>query len=108
MSVMELRIATVADIDAMHVIRLAVTETRLTDLSRVTTAKYREMLVSEEGAGALKTTPVSSSASELGMRSAEVYGLCSCARAASDAALAERCMTRWSPGYSPRMSAPSG
>jgi GNAT superfamily N-acetyltransferase len=47
---MELRLATVADIEAMHAIRLAVTENRLTDLSRVTTEKYREML-RERGKG---------------------------------------------------------
>jgi GNAT superfamily N-acetyltransferase len=47
---MELRLATVADIEAMHAIRLAVTENRLTDLSRVTTEKYREML-EERGKG---------------------------------------------------------
>jgi GNAT superfamily N-acetyltransferase len=47
---MKLRLATVADIEAMHAIRLAVTENRLTDLSRVTTTKYREMLV-ERGKG---------------------------------------------------------
>jgi GNAT superfamily N-acetyltransferase len=38
------RIATVADIEAMHVVRLAVRENRLGDPSRVTVEHYREML----------------------------------------------------------------
>lgn len=57
---MGLRLATVADIEAMRVIRLAVTENRLSDPSRATTGKYREMLetrgkgwVFEQGAGAV-------------------------------------------------------
>ena len=41
---MGLRLATVADIDAMRAIRLAVTENRLSDPSRATTEKYQEML----------------------------------------------------------------
>ncbi|MEP7246025.1 MAG: GNAT family N-acetyltransferase [Gammaproteobacteria bacterium] len=44
MPVMGLRLATVSDIEAMHAIRLAVTENRLTDPSRVTTEKYQKML----------------------------------------------------------------
>ena len=47
---MEIRLATDADIEAMHAIRLAVTENRLRDVSRVTTAKYHEML-GERGKG---------------------------------------------------------
>ncbi len=38
------RLATVADIEAMHAIRLAVTENRLSDPARATTERYREML----------------------------------------------------------------
>jgi GNAT superfamily N-acetyltransferase len=41
---MTLRIATPADIEAMHRIRLAVRENRLSDLSRVTPAQYHAML----------------------------------------------------------------
>jgi len=41
---MALRLATVSDIEAMHAIRLAVTENRLRDPARVTTEKYQEML----------------------------------------------------------------
>jgi len=47
---MALRPATVSDIAAMHAIRLAVTENRLTDPRRATTEKYREML-GERGKG---------------------------------------------------------
>jgi GNAT superfamily N-acetyltransferase len=50
MAVMGLRIATVTDIEAMHAIRLAVTENRLQDRSRATTEKYRGML-GERGKG---------------------------------------------------------
>jgi GNAT superfamily N-acetyltransferase len=41
---MTLRIATLADIEAMHRVRLSVEENRLSDPSRVTLAHYREML----------------------------------------------------------------
>lgn len=41
---MPLRLATVADIEVIHAIRLAVTENRLRDLTRVTPQKYEEML----------------------------------------------------------------
>lgn len=47
---MGIRLATIADIDAMRAIRLAVTENRLSDLSRATPMKYREML-EERGRG---------------------------------------------------------
>jgi GNAT superfamily N-acetyltransferase len=47
---MGIRLAMVADIEAMHAIRLAVTENRLRDAGRVTTAKYQEML-GERGKG---------------------------------------------------------
>jgi GNAT superfamily N-acetyltransferase len=50
MPVMGLRLATVADIEAMHAIRLAVTENRLRDPGRVTTEKYQAML-GERGKG---------------------------------------------------------
>jgi len=50
MPVMGLRLATVADIEAMHAIRLAVTENRLGDPGRVTTEKYQAML-GERGKG---------------------------------------------------------
>lgn len=45
-----LRLATMSEIPAMHAIRLAVLENRLTDPTRVTEAKYREML-GERGRG---------------------------------------------------------
>jgi GNAT superfamily N-acetyltransferase len=41
---MTLRIATLADIEAMHAIRMSVRENRLGDPSRVTPSHYREML----------------------------------------------------------------
>jgi GNAT superfamily N-acetyltransferase len=41
---MTLRTANLADIEAMHAIRLAVRENRLGDPARVTVAHYREML----------------------------------------------------------------
>jgi GNAT superfamily N-acetyltransferase len=44
MLVMGLRLATVSDIEAMHAIRLAVTENRLADPARATTEKYQAML----------------------------------------------------------------
>jgi GNAT superfamily N-acetyltransferase len=47
---MALRLATFSDIDAMHAIRLAVTENRLGDPRRATTNKYQEML-GERGKG---------------------------------------------------------
>ena len=47
---MALRLATVSDIQAMHAIRFAVTENRLSDPRRATTEKYREML-GERGKG---------------------------------------------------------
>jgi GNAT superfamily N-acetyltransferase len=47
---MGLRLATIADIEAMHAIRLAVAENRLADPRRATTEKYREML-GERGKG---------------------------------------------------------
>jgi GNAT superfamily N-acetyltransferase len=50
MPVRGIRLATVADIEAMHAIRLAVTENRLSDPARATTAKYHEML-GERGKG---------------------------------------------------------
>src|SRR4051812_42351238 len=50
MPVVGLRIATVTDIEAMHAIRLAVTENRVRDASHVTTPKYRRML-GERGKG---------------------------------------------------------
>lgn len=45
-----LRLATISDIEAMHAIRLAVTENRLRDPGHATTEKYREML-GERGKG---------------------------------------------------------
>src|ERR1044072_8119635 len=50
MPAVPLRLATVSDIEAMHAIRLAVTENRLQDPARATTEKYREML-GERGKG---------------------------------------------------------
>ena len=47
---MGLRLATVADIESMHAIRLAVTENGLRDPARATTEKYHEML-RERGKG---------------------------------------------------------
>lgn len=47
---MGIRLATAADIEAMQAIRLAVTENRLSDPGRVTTAKYHELL-GERGRG---------------------------------------------------------
>jgi len=47
---MALRLATVSDIEAMHAIRLAVTENRLRDPSRATAQKYQAML-GERGKG---------------------------------------------------------
>jgi GNAT superfamily N-acetyltransferase len=41
---MSLRVATLADIEAMHRVRMSVEENRLGDPSRVTPAHYREML----------------------------------------------------------------
>jgi GNAT superfamily N-acetyltransferase len=41
---MTLRIATLADIEAMHAVRMSVLENRLGDPSRVTPSHYREML----------------------------------------------------------------
>jgi GNAT superfamily N-acetyltransferase len=45
-----IRIATAADIEAMHVVRLSVVENRLGDPKKVTPAHYREML-EERGRG---------------------------------------------------------
>lgn len=41
---MPLRLATTADIDAMHTVRMAVRENRLTDPARVTADDYRRMI----------------------------------------------------------------
>jgi GNAT superfamily N-acetyltransferase len=48
---MKLRQATLADIDAMHRIRMSVVENRLRDPSRVTAVHYREMLDNSRGRG---------------------------------------------------------
>jgi hypothetical protein len=47
---MPTRIATTADIDAMHQVRVAVTENRLSDPSRISPVQYRTML-EDDGCG---------------------------------------------------------